>query len=169
MMLMSTLLDFSESRPEENALSENVSEQVNRRQFVSSALTLSGTAVAASMLGSSHLLGAATKSLDPIDPCIRFGITGALWGCLAHDFLAPCGCDHWKTNMGTRPQGVPSEDQLKMLAATLNEIGRQTIAFGVRLAPIPISGGRWNGSTKYAQLWHTPIQSMSGSPPTQRI
>ena len=55
----------------------------------------------------------------------------------AHDFLAPCGCDHWKTNMGSRPEGGPSDDQLKTLANTLNEIGRQTIAFGVRLAPHP--------------------------------
>lgn len=55
----------------------------------------------------------------------------------AHDFLAPCGCDHWKTNMGARPAGGPTEDQLKNLANTLNEIGRQTIALGVRLAPHP--------------------------------
>ncbi|MEA2260512.1 MAG: inosose dehydratase, partial [Acidobacteriaceae bacterium] len=55
----------------------------------------------------------------------------------ARDFLAPCGCDHWKTNMGSRPEGGPSDDQLKTLANTLNEIGRQTIAFGVRLAPHP--------------------------------
>jgi sugar phosphate isomerase/epimerase len=209
-----------------NALSENI----NRRQFVSSALT----AIAASMLGSTHALGDATKSLDPVAPYIRYGITGSLWGdwpngnlrmstdiqliiadtarfglqgiepysgqvvqflgnplalkrmCdaagiqlidvgdlprapgpkpvsnpspnpppnpwisaegnaqliadmvnFAHDFLAPCGCDHWKTNMGSRPEGGPSDDQLKTLANTLNEIGRQTIAFGVRLAPHP--------------------------------
>jgi sugar phosphate isomerase/epimerase len=55
----------------------------------------------------------------------------------AHDFLAPCGCDHWKTTLGSRPQGGPSDDQLKFLANTLNEIGRQTIAFGVRIAPHP--------------------------------
>jgi sugar phosphate isomerase/epimerase len=55
----------------------------------------------------------------------------------ARDFLAPCGCDHWKTNMGPRPQGGTSDDQLKTLANTLNEIGRQTIAHGVRLAPHP--------------------------------
>lgn len=55
----------------------------------------------------------------------------------ARDFLAPCGCDHWKTNMGSRPQSGPSEDQLKRLADTLNEIGRQTIGYGVRLAPHP--------------------------------
>lgn len=190
---------------------------LNRREFISSALAL----------GSSHLWGASLKSLDPIDPNMRFGITGSLWGdwpngnlrmstdmeqiisdtarfglqgiepygrqlgdfvtkplalkqlCeasgitlidvgdlppaqlrikpgsnpwidtegnaelitamvnFAHDFLAPCGCDHWKTNMGARPAGGPSEDQLKRLANTLNEIGHQTLAFGVRLAPHP--------------------------------
>jgi sugar phosphate isomerase/epimerase len=185
------------------------------------------------MLGSAQVWGAAPKSLDPIDPYIRFGITGSLWGdwangnlrmstdmhqiisdtarfglqgiepyarqlgdfvgnpialrrmCeaagislidvgdlppapldpraglrpnpqpnpwinaagnaalianmvnFAHDFLAPCGCDHWKTNMGSRPEPGPSDDQLKTLANTLNEIGRQTLAFGVRLAPHP--------------------------------
>jgi sugar phosphate isomerase/epimerase len=55
----------------------------------------------------------------------------------ARDFLAPCGCDHWKTNMGSRPEGGPGQDQLKRLADTLNEVGRRTIAFGVRLAPHP--------------------------------
>jgi sugar phosphate isomerase/epimerase len=208
------------------------SQGLNRREFVSSALAFSGGAVAAGVLGHSNAwaASAATQSLDPIDPYIRFGITGALWGdwpngnlrmstdmqqiiadtarfglqgiepysgqvvqfldnplalkrmCnaagielidvgdlprapgpassanpssspwinkegnadliagmvnFAHDFLAPCGCDHWKTNMGSRPQGGPSDDQLKTLADTLNEIGRQTIAFGVRLAPHP--------------------------------
>ena len=39
--------------------------------------------------------------------------------------------------MGSRPEGGPSDDQLKTLANTLNEIGRQTIGFGVRLAPHP--------------------------------
>jgi sugar phosphate isomerase/epimerase len=209
----------------------------NRREFISSALALSGAAVAASLLESSSMWGAASQSLDPIDPYIRFGITGSLWGdwangnlrmstdmpriisdtarfglqgiepysrqvapflssplalkrmCdaagitlidvgdlppaqpapgsaggtlsprpnppnpwldadgnaeliramvnFAHDFLAPCGCNHWKTNMGSRPEGGPTDDQLKTLANTLNEIGRQTIAFGVRLAPHP--------------------------------
>ena len=35
------------------------------------------------------------------------------------DFLQPLGCDHWKINMGARPQGGPSDEQLKRL-----EIGR---------------------------------------------
>ena len=55
----------------------------------------------------------------------------------ARDFLQPLGCDHWKVNMGQRPPGGPSDDQLKRLANTLNEIGRQTIAMGIRLAPHP--------------------------------
>ena len=42
----------------------------NRREFIASALAL----------GSSHMWGASLKSLDPIDPYMRFGITGALWG-----------------------------------------------------------------------------------------
>ena len=55
----------------------------------------------------------------------------------ARDFLQPLGSDHWKVNMGRRPPGGPSDDQLKRLAKTLNEIGRQTIAMGIRLAPHP--------------------------------
>ncbi|HET7084366.1 MAG TPA: sugar phosphate isomerase/epimerase family protein [Rhizomicrobium sp.] len=53
------------------------------------------------------------------------------------DFLQPLGCDHWKVNMGARPAGGPSDEQLKRLANTLNEVGRQTIAMGVRLSPHP--------------------------------
>jgi sugar phosphate isomerase/epimerase len=201
---------------------------LNRRSFISSARAFS----AAGLLGRSCGWAADSKSLDPIDAYMRFGITGALWGdwpngnlrmstdmrqmisdtarfglqgiepyarqvgeflhqplalkrmCneagielidvgdlppaqlapkagqrttstnpwitadgnaeliaqmvnFARDFLAPCGCNHWKTNMGSRPPGGPSDDQLKMLANTLNEIGRQTITYGVRLAPHP--------------------------------
>ena len=53
------------------------------------------------------------------------------------DFLQPLGCDHWKINMGARPAGGPSEEQLKRLANTLNELGAKTIAMGVRLSPHP--------------------------------
>ena len=53
------------------------------------------------------------------------------------DFLQPLGCDHWKINMGQRPAGGPSEEQLKRLADTLNELGAKTIAMGVRLSPHP--------------------------------
>ena len=55
----------------------------------------------------------------------------------ARDFLQPFGCDLWKCNMGVRPVAGTTEDQLKTLADTLNEIGRQTIDMGIRLAPHP--------------------------------
>ena len=53
---------------------------------------------------------------------------------VARDFLQPLGCDHWKNNMGPRPPGGPSDDQLKGLADTANEIGRRTLKYGVRLS-----------------------------------
>lgn len=217
--------------------------RLKRREFVCSAVRFSGMAGAAAVLRSTAAWGVSSKSLDPVDPNIRYGITGSLWGdwpngnlrmltdtqqiisdtarfglqgiepysgqavqflgkplalkqmcdaagitlidvgdlplarrppaqgvalsatggrggggrggaspwlevdgntelitemvSFARDFLAPCGCDHWKSNMGSRPEGGPNQDQLKRLADTLNEIGRQTIAFGVRLAPHP--------------------------------
>ena len=55
----------------------------------------------------------------------------------ARDFLTVFGCDHWKINMGARPQGGPSDDQLKVLANSLNELGRRTLEYGIRLAPHP--------------------------------
>jgi inosose dehydratase len=55
----------------------------------------------------------------------------------ARDFLQPLGAKHWKCNMGARPAAGPSDDQLKRLADTLNEIGRQTIAMGIKMAPHP--------------------------------
>lgn len=55
----------------------------------------------------------------------------------ARDFLQPLGVDHWKNNMGARPDGGPSDDQLKRLADTCNEIGRKTKAHGVKLSLHP--------------------------------
>jgi len=55
----------------------------------------------------------------------------------ARDFLRPLGVDHWKNNMGPRPPGGPSEDQLKGLAETANEIGMRTKKHGVRLSLHP--------------------------------
>jgi len=55
----------------------------------------------------------------------------------ARDFLQPLGIDHWKNNMGMRPAGGPSDDQLKRLADTANEIGRRTARYGVRLSLHP--------------------------------
>jgi sugar phosphate isomerase/epimerase len=53
---------------------------------------------------------------------------------VARDFLQPLGVDHWKNNMGPRPPGGPSDDQLKGLAETANEIGMRTKKYGVRLS-----------------------------------
>ena len=52
----------------------------------------------------------------------------------ARDFLQPLGVDHWKNNMGARPPGGPSDDQLKALADTANEIGMRTMKHGVKLS-----------------------------------
>ncbi|HKD48022.1 MAG TPA: TIM barrel protein [Rhizomicrobium sp.] len=55
----------------------------------------------------------------------------------ARDFLQPLDIDHWKNNMGARPPGGPSNDQLKALADTANEIGLRTKKYGVRLSLHP--------------------------------
>ena len=80
--------------------------------------------------------GAKGQSTNFIDPD-QIPKTIADHVAFARDFLQPFGCTLWKCNMGARPAGGPSDDQLKRLANTLNEIGRQTIAMGIRLAPHP--------------------------------
>ena len=80
--------------------------------------------------------GEAGQSTDFIDPH-RIPKTIADHVSFARDFLQPLGATHWKCNMGSRPPGGPGDDQLKRLADTLNEIGRQTLAMGIRMAPHP--------------------------------
>ena len=80
--------------------------------------------------------GAKGQSTNFIDPD-QIPKTIADHVAFARDFLQPFGASVWKCNMGARPQGGPSDDQLKRLADTLNEIGRQTIAMGIRMAPHP--------------------------------
>jgi inosose dehydratase len=80
--------------------------------------------------------GAKGQSTNFIDP-EQIPKTIADHVAFVRDFLQPCGCGHYKVNMGQRPAGGPTDDQLKRLADTLNEIGRQTIAMGVKLAPHP--------------------------------
>jgi inosose dehydratase len=196
-------------------MSERVAERgVSRREFMSRALAVGSTAVAASVFGPSGAWGAVShRPLDPVNPDMLFGSTSSLWGqqhdiewaikrmaalglqgiepyanqiekyrsnplplkklfddagitlidvsngakgqstnfidpeqipktiadhvAFARDFLQPFGVNVWKCNMGARPQGGPSDDQLKRLANTLNEIGRQTMAMGIRMAPHP--------------------------------
>jgi len=80
--------------------------------------------------------GAAGQSTNFIDPdAIPKTISDHV--AMARDFLAPLGADHWKCNMGRRPDGGPTDDQLKRLADTANKIGEQTIKYGVRLALHP--------------------------------
>ena len=55
----------------------------------------------------------------------------------ARDFLQVFECDHWKINMGARPPGGPNDEQMKQLCNTLNELGRRTLEYGIRLAPHP--------------------------------
>ena len=55
----------------------------------------------------------------------------------ARDFLQPLGVVAWKQNMGNRPPGGPSDDHLKALADTSNEIGRRVKPFGVKLSLHP--------------------------------
>ncbi len=196
-------------------MSRRVAERaLNRRDFMSYALTLGGMTAAANVAGPSNVWGAVSHHpLDPVNPDILFGTTSSLWGehhdaewavkriaalglqgiepygnqiekyrsnpaalkklfddagitfidasngevgqstnfidpdripktiadhvAFARDFLQPLGARHWKCNMGARPPGGPSDDQLKRLADTLSEIGRQTIAMGIRMAPHP--------------------------------
>ena len=53
---------------------------VNRRGFLASALACSGAAAAVSTFGISRAWAADSQSLDPVNPDIRFGITGSTWG-----------------------------------------------------------------------------------------
>lgn len=77
--------------------------------------------------------GQSTNFIDPAqtDKTIADHVT------FAREFLVPFGAKVFKINVGARPPGGPSDDQLKVMARALNEIGRQTEAMGVRLAPHP--------------------------------
>ncbi len=55
----------------------------------------------------------------------------------AQDFVRVFGCRHFKINLGRRPEGGPTDEQLRTMARALNELGKRTNAFGVRLAPHP--------------------------------
>ena len=61
-------------------LVDTANQRLKRREFVSSAVAVSGIASAAATLGSITVWAAPPESLDPINPNIRYGITGSLWG-----------------------------------------------------------------------------------------
>jgi inosose dehydratase len=74
----------------------------------------------------------ATKTAKTVADHIKF----------ARDFIRMFGyCDHFKMNMGSRPPGGETTDEhIKIAADALNEIGEQTIKFGIRTAPHPHVG-----------------------------
>jgi inosose dehydratase len=47
------------------------------------------------------------------------------------------GCKHFKINMGRRAPGGTSDDDLKVLADSLNTLGKATLELDVRLSPHP--------------------------------
>ena len=55
------------------------------------------------------------------------------------EFIVPFGyCDHFKMNMGSRPPGYDTTDEnIKVCADALNQIGEQIIKMGIKLAPHP--------------------------------
>nr|MBA2588898.1 TIM barrel protein [Alphaproteobacteria bacterium] len=55
------------------------------------------------------------------------------------DFIVPFGyVDHFKMNMGPRPPGYDTtDDNIKVCADALNQIGAEIIKMGVKLAPHP--------------------------------
>jgi len=55
----------------------------------------------------------------------------------ARDFIAKFGCKHFKINLGVRPEGGPSREQLTTMANALTELGKRTADVGLRLAPHP--------------------------------
>ncbi|HEY8685631.1 MAG TPA: sugar phosphate isomerase/epimerase, partial [Chloroflexota bacterium] len=55
----------------------------------------------------------------------------------ARDFLAVFGCRHFKINLGARPEGGTSDEDLRSIAATVDEIARRTFDLGITLTPHP--------------------------------
>lgn len=80
--------------------------------------------------------GGPGQSTDFIDPAARQRTIDDHVA-FARDFLAVFGCPHFKINMGARPAGGTTEEQLRAIADTLNELGRRTAALGIMLAPHP--------------------------------
>ena len=58
------------------------------------------------------------------------------------DFIKPFGyCDHFKMNLGPRPEGYDvSDEHIKVCAGALNAIGKEIIKLGIKLAPHPHVG-----------------------------
>lgn len=103
---------------------------VDRPAELHSVLDSSGVAMATCSNGGE---GQETDFIDParrrrtIDDHVRF----------VDEFLCQFGCRHFKINLGRRPLEGTSDDDVRAIADTLNELGRRTAEYGVRLAPHP--------------------------------
>ena len=79
---------------------------------------------------------AGEMTIDFIDPA-KTKQTIAEHTKFARDFLNVFGCKHFKINLGARPEGGPTREQLLTMARTLDELGRHTADLGIKLAPHP--------------------------------
>jgi inosose dehydratase len=80
--------------------------------------------------------GGPNQSTDFIDPAARRRTIDDHVA-FARDFLTVFGCPHFKINMGARPANGTSESDIQAIAGTLNELGRRTAEYGIKLAPHP--------------------------------
>ena len=79
---------------------------------------------------------AGKMTIDFLDPA-KTKQTIAEHAAFARDFLRVFGCKHFKINLGVRPEGGPTREQLLTMARTLEELGKRTADVGIKLAPHP--------------------------------
>jgi inosose dehydratase len=53
------------------------------------------------------------------------------------DFLSVFGCRWFKINMGRRPTAGTTDEEIKAIAETINQLGRRTRELGITIAPHP--------------------------------
>ena len=81
--------------------------------------------------------GGPNQSTDFIDPAARQQTIDDHVA-FARDFLTIFGCPHFKINMGARPaSNSTSDEEIQAIASALNELGRRTAEYGIKLAPHP--------------------------------
>ena len=68
-----------------------------------------------------------TKRQQTIDDHLAF----------ARDFLTVFGCRHFKINMGARPHEATTDQELREIAATIDDLAKRTFDIGITLAPHP--------------------------------
>ncbi|HZR00519.1 MAG TPA: TIM barrel protein [Chloroflexota bacterium] len=81
--------------------------------------------------------GGPGQSTEFVDPAARQQtIADHLAFC--RDFLSVFGCTWFKINMGRRPAGGTTPEQVKAIADTVTELGRRTLGeHGIKIAPHP--------------------------------